>query len=59
METGTGLSLPICHGIMELLGGSIDVKSEVDHETTITVTLPCQPVETVLSEPQPSNPKKP
>jgi len=58
METGTGLSLPICHGIMELLGGSIDVKSVVGHETTITVTLPCQPVEMVPSEPQPSNPKK-
>ena len=47
METGTALSLPICHSMMELLGGSIDIKSDVGHETTITVTLPCQPTELV------------
>lgn len=44
METQTGLSLPICHGIMQLLGGTIDIQSDYGHETTITVTLPCQPL---------------
>lgn len=44
METQTGLSLPICHGIMQLLGGTIDIQSEVGRQTTVTVTLPCQPL---------------
>lgn len=47
METKTGLSLPICHGLMELLGGTIGIKSDVGRETTITITLPCQPIEVI------------
>lgn len=50
METQTGLSLPICHGLMELLGGTIDIKSDVGRETIITVTLPCQPIEVIASK---------
>lgn len=50
METKTGLSLPICHGLMELLGGTIGIKSDVGRETTVTVTLPCQPIEAVPSK---------
>lgn len=50
METHTGLSLPICHGLMDLLGGTISIKSDVGRETTITVTLPCQPIEVTASK---------
>ena len=55
METETGLSLPICHGIMELLGGSISIKSDVGHQTTVTVSLPCQPTEMVPAETSPNS----
>ena len=37
---GLGLGLPICHDIIEELGGTIDVTSEVDVGTTFTITLP-------------------
>ena len=43
----TGLSLPICHSLMLLLGGTISIKSDVGRETTITITLPCQPIEVI------------
>ena len=56
METETGLSLPICHGIMNLLGGSIDIKSDVGRQTTVTVTLPCQPAEMIPAEPRQAPP---
>lgn len=45
METHTGLSLPICHALMQLMGGTIDIESDYGRQTTITVTLPCQPVD--------------
>ena len=45
METQTGLSLPVCHNLMQLMGGSIDIKSDYGQQTTITVALPCQPIE--------------
>ena len=44
METQTGLSLPICKSLMELMGGTVDIQSDYGHQTTITVTLPCHPV---------------
>lgn len=37
---GTGLGMPITKNLVELLGGTIDVKSEVDHGSEFTVTLP-------------------
>ncbi|MFH0995650.1 MAG: response regulator [Pseudomonadota bacterium] len=38
--TGTGLGLPIVKGLLDELGGSIQVKSEPSHGTTFTVFLP-------------------
>jgi len=37
---GTGLGLSICHGIIQRLGGSIKVKSQVGRGTEFTITLP-------------------
>ncbi|HVP11254.1 MAG TPA: ATP-binding protein [Phycisphaerae bacterium] len=38
---GTGLGLSIVHGIMQDLGGSIDVRSQVGKGTTFTILWPC------------------
>lgn len=40
---GTGLGLAICYGILEKLGGRIDVQSELGHGTTFNITLPAEP----------------
>lgn len=37
---GYGLGLPIAHGIVTMLGGTIYVESELNKGTTFTVTLP-------------------
>lgn len=37
---GYGLGLPIAHGIVTMLGGTINVGSELNKGTTFTVTLP-------------------
>ena len=41
-ETGTGLGLPICKGLVEALGGRIEMASAVDVGTTVTVRLPAR-----------------
>lgn len=40
---GTGLGLSISKKYAEMLGGSITVKSKVNHGTTFTVTIPYRP----------------
>ncbi|MBT6241087.1 MAG: PAS domain S-box protein [Rhodospirillaceae bacterium] len=37
---GTGLGLPLTNGLMELHGGTMEIKSEKGHGTTIMVTFP-------------------
>jgi two-component system NtrC family sensor kinase len=39
---GTGLGLSICYGIIEKMGGKIEVQSSVGEGTTFTVTLPLE-----------------
>ena len=41
---GTGLALPISKELVTQLGGTIDVRSEVNKGTTVWVTLPCPAV---------------
>ena len=42
MQTNTGLSLPVCQGIMDLLGGNITMESTLGKGSRLTVTLPCE-----------------
>jgi len=37
---GTGLGLPLTKGLIELHGGTMEIKSERGHGTSITVTFP-------------------
>jgi two-component system NtrC family sensor kinase len=39
---GTGLGLSICYGIMEKMGGKIEVQSTVGSDTTFSVFIPIQ-----------------
>jgi two-component system NtrC family sensor kinase len=39
---GTGLGLSICYGIIQKMGGKIDVKSVIDSGTTFSIHLPVQ-----------------
>ena len=38
----TGLGLPICKELAELMGGNIDINSEVGKGTTVWVSVPCE-----------------
>ena len=39
---GTGLDLPIVQALVEQMGGSIEIQSELDKGTTVWVTIPCE-----------------
>lgn len=39
-EQGTGLGLPICQALMQMHGGTLDLKSVLRQGTTVTMTFP-------------------
>ncbi|MDJ1183376.1 sensor histidine kinase [Roseofilum casamattae] len=43
-QSGMGLGLPICQTLVQRMGGKISVESQVNLGTTITVTVPFQPI---------------
>ncbi|MEJ5242857.1 MAG: HAMP domain-containing sensor histidine kinase [Desulfomicrobiaceae bacterium] len=43
-DRGTGLGLPICHALVQAMGGRIDFSSELGRGTRFTVTLPRLPL---------------
>jgi len=45
---GTGVGLSIAKAYIEILGGNICLKSELNKGTTISFTIPCNPVEIAL-----------
>lgn len=49
----TGIGLSVCHGIVEALGGSMQVESEQGRGTTFRVTLPSSASERTGSTPAP------
>jgi two-component system NtrC family sensor kinase len=53
---GTGLGLSICYGIVEKMGGRIEVQSVVDVETTFRVRIPSQATEKHQSDRDKSGP---
>ncbi|VVC01321.1 Sensor histidine kinase RcsC [uncultured archaeon] len=39
-NTGTGVGLPVCHGLIEAMGGSLDARNNIIWGATFTITLP-------------------
>jgi nitrogen-specific signal transduction histidine kinase/ActR/RegA family two-component response regulator len=52
---GSGLGLAICHGIVEALGGRIELASSLGKGTTVRVTLPPAPRTEVAAPREPSH----
>ena len=58
-EGGTGLGLPIVMGLVDLHGGTFDIKSKLRQGTLVTITLPRERVMQALprlSEPGEAQP---
>ncbi len=49
-QGGTGLGLAICRSIIEAHGGSIEIGSELNHGTTVTVQLPAAITANIAAE---------
>ena len=58
---GTGLGLTIAHRIAEMLGGSLEVSSEVEQGSTFTLRVPCGPLDDaeLVTEPGPCEADQP
>jgi two-component system cell cycle sensor histidine kinase PleC len=50
---GTGLGLPLCLKLAELLGGTLDIQSTPDQGTTVSLTLPNQLTGKPANDPTP------
>ncbi|MBO8158724.1 ATP-binding protein [Thermosyntropha sp.] len=46
---GTGLGLYICHKLIEIMGGNVDIQSSIGHGTTVSFTIPLTPANTRTS----------
>jgi signal transduction histidine kinase len=51
---GTGLGLPLCLRLAELIGGTLDIHSAPDQGTTVSLTLPHQPANQPANDPAPA-----
>ena len=51
-EEGTGLGLPLCKRLTELLGGEIDVRTSSGDGTCVTIRFPADAVEIGLASPK-------
>jgi signal transduction histidine kinase/CheY-like chemotaxis protein len=54
---GTGLGLPICKGLVELIGGNIGIQSEVGVGTTVYFDIPFKMAPSGICNPHDSNNK--